>query len=67
MPTPWPWFERKFDFGFPVEKYPDIIERLRGTPARPRPPSTASSGCRTLPTWPPPMPPIAMVSTTLCC
>ena len=29
-----PWFERKFDFNFPAEKYPDIIERLRGTPAR---------------------------------
>lgn len=34
MPAQWPWFERKFDFGFPVEKYPDIIERLRGTPVR---------------------------------
>ena len=34
MPSKWPWFERKFDFGFPVEKYRDIIERLRGTPAR---------------------------------
>lgn len=29
-----PWFERKFDFDFPVERYPDVIERLRGTPAR---------------------------------
>jgi uncharacterized damage-inducible protein DinB len=28
------WFERKFDFCFPVELYPEIIERLRGTPAR---------------------------------
>jgi uncharacterized damage-inducible protein DinB len=28
------WFERKFDFSFPVELYPEIIERLRGTPAR---------------------------------
>ena len=28
------WFERKFDFNFPVELYPEIIERLRGTPAR---------------------------------
>src|ERR1700722_16791265 len=28
------WFEHKFDFGFPVELYPEIIERLRGTPAR---------------------------------
>ena len=29
-----PWFDRKFDFSFPVEAHPDIIERLRGTPAR---------------------------------
>jgi uncharacterized damage-inducible protein DinB len=28
------WFERKFDFTFPVDLYPEIIERLRGTPAR---------------------------------
>jgi uncharacterized damage-inducible protein DinB len=28
------WFERKFDFSFPVELYPEIVERLRGTPAR---------------------------------
>jgi len=28
------WFERKFDFSFPVELYAEIIERLRGTPAR---------------------------------
>jgi uncharacterized damage-inducible protein DinB len=28
------WFERKFDFSFHVELYPEIIERLRGTPAR---------------------------------
>ncbi|MGA8144589.1 MAG: DinB family protein [Candidatus Acidiferrales bacterium] len=28
------WFERKFDFSFPVELYPEVIERLRGTPAR---------------------------------
>lgn len=34
MPAKWPWFERKFDFGFPVEKHPDVIERLRGTPVR---------------------------------
>ena len=34
MSAKWPWFERKFDFGFPVGKYPDIIERLRGTPGR---------------------------------
>lgn len=29
-----PWFERKFTFDFPVEVYPDVIERFRGTPAR---------------------------------
>ena len=28
------WFERKFDFSFPVEQYPMVCVRLRGTPAR---------------------------------
>jgi uncharacterized damage-inducible protein DinB len=28
------WFERKFVFTFPVELYPNICVRLRGTPAR---------------------------------
>jgi len=28
------WFERKFDFTFPVEHYPNLCVRLRGTPAR---------------------------------
>jgi hypothetical protein len=28
------WFERKFEFTFPVELYPDLCVRLRGTPAR---------------------------------
>jgi hypothetical protein len=28
------WFERKFDLSFPVELYPNVIARLRGTPAR---------------------------------
>jgi uncharacterized damage-inducible protein DinB len=28
------WFERRFDFSFPVELYPNICSRLRGTPAR---------------------------------
>jgi uncharacterized damage-inducible protein DinB len=28
------WFDRKFEFAFPVELYPDLIVRLRGTPAR---------------------------------
>ena len=33
MPA-WPWIERTFHFDFPVEKFPDIMERFRGTPAR---------------------------------
>ena len=28
------WFERKFDFSFPVELYPNLCIRLRGAPAR---------------------------------
>ena len=28
------WFERKFDFTFPVERYPNLCVRLRGTPPR---------------------------------
>ncbi|MGA8221635.1 MAG: DinB family protein [Candidatus Acidiferrales bacterium] len=28
------WFDRKFDFNFPADLYPELIERLRGTPAR---------------------------------
>jgi uncharacterized damage-inducible protein DinB len=28
------WFERKFDFSFPVEQHPNLCARLRGTPAR---------------------------------
>src|SRR4051794_4407789 len=28
------WFERKFEFTFPVEQYPNVCIRLRGTPAR---------------------------------
>lgn len=28
------WFERTFDLGHRVEAFPDILERLRGTPAR---------------------------------
>lgn len=30
----WPWVDRRFEFSFPVGKWPDIVERLRGTPAR---------------------------------
>ena len=29
-----PWFERRWNFQFPVGCFPDILERLRGTPAR---------------------------------
>jgi uncharacterized damage-inducible protein DinB len=28
------WFDRKFQFSFPVELYPNLCARLRGTPAR---------------------------------
>ncbi|MGA7382429.1 MAG: DinB family protein [Terriglobales bacterium] len=28
------WFERKFEFTFPVEQYPNLCVRLRGTPLR---------------------------------
>jgi len=28
------WFDRKFGFILPVEMYPIVVERLRGTPAR---------------------------------
>ncbi len=28
------WFDRKFEFSFPVELYPNLCARLRGTPAR---------------------------------
>jgi uncharacterized damage-inducible protein DinB len=28
------WFERKFAFGYPVEMLPNLLARLRGTPAR---------------------------------
>ncbi len=28
------WFERKFEFDFPVELHPNLCARLRGTPAR---------------------------------
>ena len=29
-----PWIKRTFDFDLPVELWPEILERLRGTPAR---------------------------------
>lgn len=28
------WIDRKFDFVLPVEMFPNVLERLRGTPAR---------------------------------
>ena len=28
------WFEKKFEFVLPVEDFPAVIERVRGTPAR---------------------------------
>ena len=28
------WTDRKFNFSFPVELYPEMIERVRGTPVR---------------------------------
>ena len=34
MPARIAWGERRFDFTFPVDFYPELIERLRGTPAR---------------------------------
>ncbi len=30
----WLWIERKFSFDFPPTKWPDLFERIRGTPAR---------------------------------
>lgn len=34
MNLEFPWFERKFSFDLPVWMYPNMMERLRGTPAR---------------------------------
>lgn len=28
------WYERKFEFSFPVDLHPNLLVRLRGTPAR---------------------------------
>ncbi|MGA8865320.1 MAG: DinB family protein [Candidatus Sulfotelmatobacter sp.] len=28
------WYDRKFEFSFPLEFYPNVCARLRGTPAR---------------------------------
>jgi len=37
------WIERRFDFSFPAGLYPEMIERLRGVPAR------MEEHCRSLP------------------
>ena len=34
MPNRVPWTQRTFAFDFPVDLYPELMERLRGTPAR---------------------------------
>jgi len=34
MNHPLIWFDRKFDFNFPIEQHPNLAARLRGTPAR---------------------------------
>jgi hypothetical protein len=34
MKQPSAWFERKFEFNFPVDLHPNVVARLRGTPAR---------------------------------
>jgi hypothetical protein len=34
MPKHLKWTDRTFQFTFPVEVYPEMIERVRGTPAR---------------------------------
>ena len=34
MIPPQPWFERNFTFDFPLSLFPNILERLRGSPAR---------------------------------
>jgi len=34
MPKKTPWIERGFAFDLPVSMFPNILERLRGTPAR---------------------------------
>jgi uncharacterized damage-inducible protein DinB len=34
MPQKTPWIERHFTFDMPVSMFPNVLERLRGTPAR---------------------------------
>src|SRR5512143_1463508 len=34
MITRTPWLDRRFETGLPLELFPNLLERLRGTPAR---------------------------------
>ena len=34
MPQKKPWIERSFAFDLPISMFPNVLERLRGTPAR---------------------------------
>jgi len=34
MSPPQPWFERTFSFDLPIALFPNVLERLRGSPAR---------------------------------
>ena len=34
MSSPQPWVDRKFEFDLPLSRLPNVLERLRGTPAR---------------------------------
>lgn len=34
MPAKMPWVDRRFSFEYPVSMFPNLLERLRGTPAR---------------------------------
>lgn len=34
MPEPSRWFDRQFSLGLPLELAPNLVERVRGTPAR---------------------------------
>ena len=34
MPEKSPWIERRFAFDLPLSMFPNVLERLRGTPAR---------------------------------
>jgi uncharacterized damage-inducible protein DinB len=34
MPNRVPWTSRTFNFDFPADLYPEVLERVRGTPAR---------------------------------